>query len=193
MRIDIIIFFSFSFCFLFLLSSPSSSSFFPFSFHFLLFIAEEGILLPSVLFYHLIPTLTGSCTALSVARATCGEPTNDERIDKITYLIERVRFGSLAALLSSSFTALTLVRKPDPSIVESSLSRIVLLWRTTPSPRFQRSTLRGKYLSREEFFSSLSSFLMPGERREEKEEEKKRECDLSESSTVRQGNERTLE
>lgn len=144
MRIDIIIFFSFSFCFLFLLSSPSSSSFFPFSFHFLLFIAEEGILLPSVLFYHLIPTLTGSCTALSVARATCGEPTNDERIDKITYLIERVRFGSLAALLSSSFTALTLVRKPDPSIVESSLSRIVLLWRTTPSPRFQRSTIEGK-------------------------------------------------
>lgn len=122
----------------------------------------------------MIPTLTGSCTALSVARATCGEPTNDERIDKITYLIERVRFGSLAALLSSSFTALTLVRKPDPSIVESSLSKIVLLWRTTPSPRFQRSTLRGKYLSREEFFSSLSSFLMPGERREEKEEEKKK-------------------
>lgn len=79
-----------------------------------------------------------------MARATCGEPTNDERIDKITYLIERVRFGSLAALLSSSFTALTLVRKPDPSIVESSLSRIVLLWRTTPSPRFQRSTIEGK-------------------------------------------------
>lgn len=39
---------------------------------------------------------------------------------------------------------------------------------------FQRSTLRGKYLSREEFFSSLSSFLMLGKGKKGEKKKKKK-------------------
>lgn len=55
------------------------------------FLAKERILLPCT-FYHLVPTfgVTESYSAPSCVVA-CRELTNDEKIDKITYLIERVR------------------------------------------------------------------------------------------------------
>lgn len=187
MRINIIIFFFLS------LPSSTSSSFFPFSFLFFS-LSRKKESFYRVYFFTIWSQRSRDRAQRSVARATCGEPTNDEKIDKITYLIERVRFGSGNSPFLFFYDAHT--RKKTRSLYRLESSRNCSSLGTTPSPRFNNPHWgESIFQERNSFPRYLHSWCWGKGRRglgEEKEEEK-RECDLSESSTVRQGNERTLE